>query len=153
MSALDMYALLLFSFLALAFLVHHGVSGPAELPLPIVRGAKTSGRSATDTALFVAWASDADVRGAKGAYCNVSIREGSLKAPEVITKVPCWPGAFEQGQKLTVSDRLRTAAARRFRAIAVCPRGKVTLEACARMTYMLYEHDFESVATYVEGLR
>lgn len=149
-SALDLWSLLLFAFLALAFLVRHGQEGPSELQLPLVGAHRSAGREDTRV-VFVSWAGDVDVRGSKGALCTVSVREGSWKSTESTTTVPCWPGAFEGGQKLPLSDRLRLAADQKLRAVVVCPPAKVSLEACARLAYLLYEHRFEVVASYVDG--
>lgn len=150
LSALDLWSLLLFAFLALAFLVRHGGDQGTELPMPIVRGARARVDRGDDHVLFVAWKANTDVAGSRGQLCKVSVREKALDGKEEFTDVPCWPGAFDGGQKLPLSERLKASAERQDRLVVVCSTEETTLEACARLTLLAHEHEFENVAMYID---
>ncbi len=139
LSALDLFSVLLFACLGLAFLVNHGLQGESEIPLPVL---PTSGAGATQdrNTLFVEWSSGVDVEGADGHYCKVTLREGALTARSETASVPCWPGAFGSGQRLALSARLQTASDRAMRAVVVCPRNSSSVESCGRLVFVVAEH-------------
>jgi len=156
LSIVDLLTLLLFSFLALAFRVSHGRSAQSILDLPVMpTGVQLDDRAQPPAeVIFVSWSGEEAAAGKGGQTCIVEVRERDATAPADTTQIPCVPGAFRGGQTVALSQRLLAAAESGFSAVALCPVDTTTLEACARLQWVVAEHGFRStVAVQNKGGR
>jgi hypothetical protein len=148
--ALDLFSLLLFSFIGLAFMVRNDTAAIAELELPIVDvgrshvGARSA--SALEDVVFLSWEGERDKVAKAGESCHVELRSRSITAPPVVVDAPCWPDAFATKQKSERSQRLLAEADRGARAMIVCPPATTSIEACGRLQWVAHEHHFRTAA-------
>lgn len=139
LSALDLFTLLLFAFIGVAWQSRLAGRTSESLPLPITRTDTPTVPVDIRDVAKVLWA-DESVGGLDGATCKLRLIEPN--GTEQRFDVPCWPAAFS-AMKLPPDRRLRDRCAGR-RVLAVCPPGEVGLEACARLVLVARDHSLDA---------